>query len=271
MNYPQLQDHIGPYTGISRAASRRLGGLQLTLMIYGAYNAMGLIGSESNGILILNEGAKDVLADQLGKVDSGYYGPTPKQHALFITLCTCEDATFIEYVNNSKRNRYEIALSVQERTKRRRADMAGRPTTEPDTYFERFEFKRAGSSTIEDKQRYLYHFTRFVRADFKDTLFPDWFYKQTSYMWGHIAHFNRGGFFNTWFSTTHQKVAFLERCSDPRCIYGDPAYTYVDVERALLHWLKETDVLGQYRKRYAREIEAAERAQLDALKKKYNA
>jgi hypothetical protein len=51
---------------------------------------------------------------------------------------------------------------------------------------------------------------------------------------GHIAHFDRAGFFDTFFTSTAQKVHFLEWRIDPWTEFGgDPAYTYCDVERAV--------------------------------------
>ena len=51
--------------------------------------------------------------------------------------------------------------------------------------------------------------------------------------------------------------------------WGDPAFTYSDVERALQSWLHQNGVLGRYERRLAAEQEAAERAELARLKAKY--
>lgn len=83
-----------------------------------------------------------------------------------------------------------------------------------------------------------------------------------------IAHFNQHGFFETFFTTTEGKVRFLRMTLAHPC-YGDPAWTYSDVERAFHGWLRENDVLAQYENRLAAETEANERAVLARLRAKY--
>jgi hypothetical protein len=85
---------------------------------------------------------------------------------------------------------------------------------------------------------------------------------------GNIAHFNQHGFFETFFTTTQDKVRFLRQTLQHPC-HGDPAFTYSDVERALQNWLPENDVLARYENRLAQEQEAEERATLARLKAKY--
>lgn len=78
----------------------------------------------------------------------------------------------------------------------------------------------------------------------------------------------RIGFFETFFSTTEGKVHFLRMTLAHPC-YGDPAWTYSDVERALQSWLRENDVLAKYEARLIAETEAAERAVLARFQVKY--
>ena len=79
----------------------------------------------------------------------------------------------------------------------------------------------------------------------------------------HIAHYNRAGFWDEFFTTTADKVRFLEQTLQHPC-YGDPAWTYSDVERALQQWLQASGVLERYQQKLAEETEAAERAELAA-------
>jgi hypothetical protein len=51
--------------------------------------------------------------------------------------------------------------------------------------------------------------------------------------------------------------------------YGDPAWTYSDVERALQDWLQADGTLERYRQRLAEETESRERAELARLQAKY--
>jgi hypothetical protein len=63
-------------------------------------------------------------------------------------------------------------------------------------------------------------------------------------------------------------VRFLEQTLLHPC-YGDPAWTYSDVERALQAWLMADGTLERYRQTLAEETKAGERAELARLQQKY--
>ena len=86
--------------------------------------------------------------------------------------------------------------------------------------------------------RFAQQFVRFVESDFAAKHFNDRFYRRLSNTFGHIAHYNRAGFWEVFFTTTADKVRFLEQTLQHPC-YGDPAWTYSDVERALQQWLHD--------------------------------
>ena len=120
----------------------------------------------------------------------------------------------------------------------------------------------------QTKANFARQFVKFVESDFDQRLFSQAFYRRLSMTFGHIAHFNRQGFFETFFTTTADKVRFLRMTLAHPC-FGDPAFTYSDVERALQSWLRETEILAKYEQRFADEMEAGERAELARLKAKY--
>lgn len=95
---------VGPYVGVSRDVKRG----RYRILVYGAYNAMGLIGSEHNGICVLDDQDLRVVADRLAQVSSGYYGPSPLQIKAFEHLLTCSPQKFADYINRSGRNRFDI-------------------------------------------------------------------------------------------------------------------------------------------------------------------
>lgn len=76
----QFTKSIGPYTFVSKEETRSFetpdGVRTFRFLIYGAYNAMGLIGSEKNGIAILDEDKVAVLCDEIAKEISGYNQPS---------------------------------------------------------------------------------------------------------------------------------------------------------------------------------------------------
>jgi hypothetical protein len=134
--------------------------------------------------------------------------------------------------------------------------------------FDPAQFTPTQWETAKDKAAFANRFVRFVRSDFAAKHFTDKFYRRLSNTFGHIAHFNRGGFWETFFTTTANKVRFLEMTL--RWSWGgDPAWTYSDVERVLQQWLQASGLLEQYRQRLVEETETAERAQLAWLQAKY--
>ena len=93
------------------------------------------------------------------------------------------------------------------------------------------QFTPSRFSAAEDKAKFANHFVRFVDSGFKRTLFHKWFYVRLSMCFGHIAHYNRHGFYGHFFEGHSSHETFMAHLQRP--IYGDPEYTYSDVERAL--------------------------------------
>lgn len=79
-----------------------------TALIYAAYNALGLIGSERNGVAICDDDERAVLVDEILCADSGYFGPTKEQIDFLECLVTISWAEFRALVNSHPRARYQI-------------------------------------------------------------------------------------------------------------------------------------------------------------------
>ena len=102
-----VHKNIGPYTGVE--FDRTVGTFRV--ITYQAYNAMGLIGSECNGIAILNEANMTVLLDEHMKQGSGYCGVGNAVIAEAGRICNLirkDFQAFVELVNNHPRSRYTI-------------------------------------------------------------------------------------------------------------------------------------------------------------------
>lgn len=134
--------------------------------------------------------------------------------------------------------------------------------------FQPTQFTATQWETAQDKAKFATQFQRFVQSDFAAQHFTDRFYRRLSMTFGNIAHCNRGGFWSEFFTTTADKVRFLEQTVQYPC-YGDPTWTYSDVERALQAWLTAERTLDQYRQKLAEETEAVERTELVRLQRKY--
>jgi len=87
-------------------------------------------------------------------------------------------------------------------------------------------------STAADKEKFLQHFHRFVLSGYKWTLFHKWFYVRLSMTFGHIAHYDRRGFYSTFFTSPEGIEGFWCVTMGYPCS-GDPAYTYCDVEKVI--------------------------------------
>lgn len=100
--------NVGPYMGVSHDVTRSDNGGTYRFIVYGAYNAYGLIGSEMNGIAVLDENKKSVLCDLIAREDSGYFGPSENQLKTLVDLVSMPFNKFREFINNNPHSRYSI-------------------------------------------------------------------------------------------------------------------------------------------------------------------
>jgi hypothetical protein len=100
-------------------------------------------------------------------------------------------------------------------------------------------FTATPHSTAEDKEKFFKHFLRFVASGYKYTLFHKWFYVRLSMTFGHIAHYNKDGFYREFFGEPESVTHFWKQTMGYGC-YGHPQFTYCDVEKAIqAHYRKE--------------------------------
>jgi hypothetical protein len=90
--------------------------------------------------------------------------------------------------------------------------------------------------TATTKAKFANQFMKFVKGGFQEKDFPKWFYSRLSNTFGHIAHYDQYGFYEHFFSGEEGKLAFLRHTQDWGC-YGQPEFTYCDVEREIQKWL----------------------------------
>ena len=100
-------------------------------------------------------------------------------------------------------------------------------------------------STADDKAKFANHFFRFLAKGCPESLFHKWFYSRLSMTFGHIAHFNRGGFYDVWFATPAKRLAFIRHAMQYRCC-GDPRCTFSDVEREIILRLATSGMPDQF-------------------------
>ena len=79
------------------------------IITYQAYNAFGLIGSECNGVAVLDEDTKQVLCDEINKESTGYFGVSMAQVDWAKTLSSgMKWGEFRRFINSHPRKRYDI-------------------------------------------------------------------------------------------------------------------------------------------------------------------
>ena len=130
------------------------------------------------------------------------------------------------------------------------------------------QFKATKFETAQAKATFANHFIRFVLSGFKITIFPHWFYQRLSMCFGHIAHYNRDGFYSTWVSGTERQREFFRNILNYPC-YGDPEYTYSDVEKELKAYVQREGLFEKYRALAAKEDVEKELGELSMLMRKY--
>jgi hypothetical protein len=122
--------------------------------------------------------------------------------------------------------------------------------------------------TAEDKAKFANQFVKLVESGFVWHQFPKWFYKRLSMTFGHIAHFNQHGFYDAQFSGVARQLEFLVQTQTAGG-YGDPHFTYSDVELQLRAWVKAEGFIDLYQTKLNTAIEASERETLKRLQVKY--
>jgi hypothetical protein len=130
------------------------------------------------------------------------------------------------------------------------------------------EFTPTKFSTASDKAEFGNHFLRFIESECAQALFTKDFYRRLSICFGYIAHVDRPTFYETWFTCDHDRLRFLEKALKWPC-WGDPEYTFSDVERAIQQEVRKRNYLARCQLRVAEAERASDMETLRRLKAKY--
>jgi len=130
------------------------------------------------------------------------------------------------------------------------------------------DFTATKFSTAADKAEFGNALLRFIESEWAPALFTKSFYNRLSMCFGHIAHYNRTQFYEEWFSSLAAQMRFLKHTLRFPC-YGDPEYTFSDVERAIQREIVNRNYLARYELRLAEEQQATDLALLRQLESKY--
>jgi len=130
------------------------------------------------------------------------------------------------------------------------------------------DFTATKFSTAADKAEFGNTLLRLIESEWAPALFTKSFYNRLSMCFSHIAHYNRTQFYEEWFSSLSARVRFLKHTLRFPC-YGDPEYTFSDVERAIQREIVNRNYLARYELRLAEEQQAADLVVLRKLESKY--
>lgn len=130
------------------------------------------------------------------------------------------------------------------------------------------EFTPTQWNSADDKRWFFRQFQRFVSSGFARKYFTQRFYNRLSNTFGHIAHCDIHGFWAAHFTCTRDQLAFLQQTVQWPC-WGDPTYTYSDVESALRKWVLREGYIDAFAQRLEVEIRNEELALLAVLQTKH--
>jgi hypothetical protein len=137
----------------------------------------------------------------------------------------------------------------------------------PKSPFNANQFLATQWNSAEDKAAFGNHFLQFVDAGFPRNLFTKGLYNRLSMCFQNIAHYNIHGFYEEWFTTPNDQLRFLIHTMQSPC-YGDPAFTYSDVETAIQTEIRRRNYAESYRFRAAEVQRSAELELLQRLERK---
>ena len=123
-------------------------------------------------------------------------------------------------------------------------------------------------STTEEKAKFGNHLLRFISEDHPPNLWTNIFYNRLSMTFSNIAHTNKLGFWETFFENTADYVQFLQNIAT-HPFWGDPAYTYSDIEKVARARVIKSGVIAWKEKVLAAERRNRELVELTRLKSIY--
>lgn len=104
-------------------------------------------------------------------------------------------------------------------------------------------FRDTPFDTAAEKHKVFKDLKRFIETGMPKERFTKKLYQHLSLHFGHIAHYNLDGFYETWFQTPKNQLDFLKKHRDEEI--GSPDNAWNDVRMALAQWLKEKEIIGE--------------------------
>lgn len=135
--------------------------------------------------------------------------------------------------------------------------------------FKAEQFTATQWTGAEGKAKAANQLAAFVMSGFDRKKFTKSVYQTLHlHMFHHIAHYDINGFYATWFDSWFAQHDWVKHAlSQP--IYGDPTFTWSDVEPVFQDWLTKNAIEQQLRVLCEDAQEAVERQRYEELKSKF--
>ena len=130
------------------------------------------------------------------------------------------------------------------------------------------EFVPTKFSSAADKADFGNALLSFLDAGCPQELFTKKLYQRLSMTFGNIAHYDRSGFYDTWFTRARHQAAFVEKTLRWPC-HGDPVFTFSDVEYAIQQVMRQRNYFARFELKAAEALRTAELKDLERLEAKY--
>jgi hypothetical protein len=130
------------------------------------------------------------------------------------------------------------------------------------------EFVPTKFSTAQDKADFGNTFLHFIESEWARTAFTKSFYNRLSMCFGNIAHYDLAGFYESWFTSDTDRLRFLRHTLDWPC-WGQPEFTFCDVECAIQQEIRKRNYLARYELRASEAVRSLEMEMLRRLETKY--
>ena len=136
------------------------------------------------------------------------------------------------------------------------------------TFFTAYDFRPTKWSTADEKAVFGNTLLHFMLTGCLAERFTVKLYSRLSMCFGHIAHFDRRGFAETWFDSPESIASFVNHLMQWPC-HGDPGFTFSDVERAIQREAARLNLVAKVNEAAARSTQQRELALLATLENKY--
>lgn len=109
------------------------------------------------------------------------------------------------------------------------------------TCFEAKMFASTEHTSSKEKAEFANRLASFVINGFQLGHFTNIIYNHLNHCFGHIAHYNRDGFYAVWFASPEQQSKFIRHVLEHKSV-GSSKYTFSDVEAAFQAWLVKQNI-----------------------------